>query len=67
MTYATRNRGRSVTEKRPEREIEQTLPSSAEVYDAWIFTFTPSTRLHGTMLRNRDNFTSYFYLNLLYV
>jgi hypothetical protein len=35
--------------KRPGREAEQSLPTSAEVKKMWIYTSTP-IRLHGVML-----------------
>jgi hypothetical protein len=36
--------------KRLEREVDHSPPSSAEVKNAWSYTFIPSVRLHGMML-----------------
>jgi hypothetical protein len=36
--------------KRPGREANHSLPSSAEVKNAWSYTFTPPIRLHGVVL-----------------
>jgi hypothetical protein len=36
--------------KRPGREADHSPPSSAEVKNAWIYTSTPPTRLHGLVL-----------------
>jgi hypothetical protein len=36
--------------KRPGREADHTLPSSAEVKNAWSYTSTPSVHLHGVVL-----------------
>jgi hypothetical protein len=35
---------------RPRREADHSHPSSAEVKNAWGYTFTPPTRLHGVVL-----------------
>jgi hypothetical protein len=43
--------------KRPGREADHSAPSSAEVKNAWSYTSTLLTRLHGAVLRHRDNFT----------
>jgi hypothetical protein len=37
----------SVEVKRPGREADHSPPSSAEVNNAWSYTFTPPIRLHG--------------------
>jgi hypothetical protein len=52
--------------KRPGREADHSLPSSAEVKNAWSYTSTPPIRLHGwCLVKHRDNFyyCSYYYLN----
>jgi hypothetical protein len=36
--------------KRPRREADHSLPSSAEVNNALSFTSTPPVRLHGVVL-----------------
>jgi hypothetical protein len=36
--------------KRPGREVYHSPPSSAEVKNAWSYTFTPPIRLHGVVL-----------------
>jgi hypothetical protein len=36
--------------KRPGREADHSLPSSAEVKNVWSYTSTPPIRLHGVML-----------------
>jgi hypothetical protein len=36
--------------KRPMCEDDHSLPSSAEVKNAWIYTSTPPIRLHGVVL-----------------
>jgi hypothetical protein len=36
--------------KRPGREAEHSLPSSAEVKNAWSYTSTPPICLHGVVL-----------------
>jgi hypothetical protein len=36
--------------KRPGREADHSLPSSAEVKNAWSYTSTPPIRLHGVVL-----------------
>jgi hypothetical protein len=35
--------------KRPAREADHSPPSSAEVKNAWSYTFTPSIRLHSAV------------------
>jgi len=42
--------------KRPWSKAEQSLSSSAEVNNVWIYISTPAIRLHGA---ERDKFTSY--------
>jgi hypothetical protein len=42
--------------KRPRCEADHSPPSSAVVKNAWSYTSTP-TRLHGMVLKARDNFT----------
>jgi hypothetical protein len=37
-------------EKGPERESDHSSPSSAEVKNAWNYTYTPPIRLHGVVL-----------------
>jgi len=37
--------------KRPRRETDQSLLSSAEVKNAWGYTSTPPVRLHGVVLK----------------
>jgi hypothetical protein len=36
--------------QRPGREADHSLPSSAEVKNAWSYTSTPPLRLHGVVL-----------------
>jgi hypothetical protein len=36
--------------RRPEREADNSPPSSAEVKNAWNYTSTPPIRLHGVVL-----------------
>jgi len=36
--------------KRPGREANHSISSSAEVKNAWSYTSTPSTLLHGVVL-----------------
>jgi hypothetical protein len=36
--------------KRPERQADNSPPTSAEVKETWINTSSPPTRLHGVML-----------------
>jgi hypothetical protein len=43
-------RASSLRVKRPGREADHSPPSSAEVKNAWSYTFTPPTRLHGVVL-----------------
>jgi hypothetical protein len=45
--------------KRPGREVNHSLPSSAEVKNEWNYTSAPHTCLLGV---DRENFTSYLYL-----
>jgi hypothetical protein len=40
--------------KRPDRDVEHSLPCSAEVKNGWRCTSTPPTSLHGV---DMDNFT----------
>lgn len=47
-------------EKRPERQTEHLLPSSAEDKNAWSFTSTSAILLHGMVLWHRDNFIYLF-------
>jgi hypothetical protein len=44
--------------KRPRREVNHLLPSSATIKNEWSYTFTPLTRLHGV---DEENVT-FFYL-----
>jgi hypothetical protein len=37
--------------KQPGRETNHSLPTSAEVKNTWIYTSTPSIRLHGVLLK----------------
>jgi hypothetical protein len=41
--------GLSLGVKRPGREADHSPPSSAEVKNAWSYTFTPPIRLHGVV------------------
>jgi hypothetical protein len=43
-------RGSSLVVKRPEREADHLPSSSAEVKNAWSYTFTPLIRFHGAVL-----------------
>jgi hypothetical protein len=36
--------------KRPGREADHPPPSNADVKNAWLYTSTPPTRLHGVVL-----------------
>jgi hypothetical protein len=36
--------------ERPGRKVDHSLPSSAEVKNAWSYTSTPPVRLHGVVL-----------------
>jgi hypothetical protein len=38
------------------READHSLPSSAEVKNAWNYNSTPPISLRGTQLKHRDNF-----------
>jgi hypothetical protein len=40
----------SLRVKRPGRDADHSLPSSAEVRNAWIYTSTPPIHLHGVVL-----------------
>jgi hypothetical protein len=40
----------SLEVKRPGREADHSLPSSAEVKNAWSYTSTPAIRLDGVVL-----------------
>jgi hypothetical protein len=40
--------------KRPGGEADHSPPSSAEVKNAWSYTFTPPTRLQGVVLRDEE-------------
>jgi hypothetical protein len=40
----------SLEVKRPGREADHSLPSSAEVKNAWSYTSIPPIRLHGVVL-----------------
>jgi hypothetical protein len=54
-------RALSVGVKRSVREADHSLPSSAEVKNAWSYTCIPPIRLHGVVLslnKHRDNCTS---------
>jgi hypothetical protein len=44
--------------KRPWREADHSPPSSAEVKNAWSYTYTPPTRLHGVVLSQSTGTTS---------
>jgi hypothetical protein len=44
--------------KWPEREVDHSPPSSAEVKERWSYTSTPPIRLHGVVIsqkKHRDN------------
>jgi hypothetical protein len=46
--------------KRPAREADHSLPSSAEIKNEWNYMSTPSIRLHGAVLskrKHKDNFS----------
>jgi hypothetical protein len=47
--------------KRPGREADHSVLSSAEVKNVWTYTSLPPIRLHGVVLslkkKHRDNFT----------
>jgi hypothetical protein len=46
--------------KRPEREADQSLPSSAEVKNAWSYTSTPQYAFTVLcLIKHRDKFTFY--------
>jgi hypothetical protein len=43
--------------KRPRREADYSLPSSAEVKNVWSYTFTPPyVFMARYLIKNRDNF-----------
>jgi hypothetical protein len=48
--YPMGTRVLSLRVKRPGREADHSPPSSAEVKNAWSYTFTPPLRLHGVVL-----------------
>jgi hypothetical protein len=52
--------------KRPEREADHSPPSGAEVNNAWSYTSTPPMRLHGVVIKLRDNFTFNLVLESFY-
>jgi hypothetical protein len=43
--------------KRPGREADHWTPSSAEVKNAWGYTFTPQYVFMMYLVKHRDNFT----------
>jgi len=50
--------------KRPVREGDHSPPSSTKVMNAWNYTSTSPTGLHGVVLTRRDSFT--FFLPYCY-
>jgi hypothetical protein len=48
----------SLEANRPGREADHSLPSSAEIKNAWSYTSTPPMRLHDMVLnlKHKDNF-----------
>jgi hypothetical protein len=56
-------RSLSLEVKRPVREADHSLPSSAEVKNAWSCTSTPQYAfIAWCLVKHRDNFTFTFYL-----
>ena len=53
------HRGSFQAVQRPGRDVQRSLPSSAEVKNKWSYTFTPSTCLHGVD-RNSCIFLTFF-------
>jgi hypothetical protein len=52
--------------KRPRREADHSSPSSAEVKNAWSYTFTPHyVFMAWCLVKHRDNFTFTFYPSVL--
>jgi hypothetical protein len=49
-SYPNGTRGSFPGVKRPVREADHSLPSSAEVKNAWSYTSTLPIRLHGVVL-----------------
>jgi hypothetical protein len=49
-SYPTGTRALSLGVKRPGHEADHSLPSSAEVKNAWSYTSTPPIRLHDVVL-----------------
>jgi len=47
----------SAYENRPGREDGCSPPSGAEVKNTWCYASTPHMRLHGVVLKHRENFT----------
>jgi hypothetical protein len=49
--------------KRPEREVDQSLPSSAEIKNWWSIASTAHMRLHGVVFRNMETLPLFFLKN----
>jgi hypothetical protein len=45
--------------KRPEREADHSPQSTAEVKNAWSYTSTPPTRLHGVVINSAMDVSSW--------
>jgi hypothetical protein len=52
-------RGLNPREKGPGREVDHSLSSNAKINNSWSYTTTSPIRLHGVVLKHRDNFTFY--------
>jgi hypothetical protein len=49
--------------KRPGREADDSPPSSAEVKNAWSYTFTPQyVFMAWCLVKHRDNFTFFYFI-----
>jgi hypothetical protein len=59
-SYPMGTRGSFLGVKRPEHEVETTLPSNADVKNVWSYTSTPPIHLHLMMLTMRL-YTNYLY------
>jgi hypothetical protein len=50
--------------KRPGREADNSVPTSAEVKKTWIYTSTPpkSSWRSASLIKHKDKFTLYIYI-----
>jgi hypothetical protein len=56
-SYPTGTEGSFRGVRRTGREADQSPPSSAEVKNAWRYTFTPYVFMAWCLVKHRDNFT----------